>query len=174
MSIRAQEISAIIRRQLEQLGDVLPEARNVGTVVEVGDGIARIYGLSDAMSGELLEFPDAIDPEQNRPVRAMALNLESENVGAIIMGPYEGIEEGARVVSTGEIASVPVGDVMVGRVVNALGQPIDGRGPINATKTRPIERIAPNVVVRKGVDTPLQTGIKAIDSMIPIGRASAS
>ncbi len=169
MSISAQEISDIIRRQLEGAAGALPQARNVGTVVEVGDGIARIYGLSDAMAGELLEFPGTKDTLGN-PVRAIALNLEEESVGAIIMGPYEQIEEGDTVQTTGEIADVPVGDALIGRVVNALGEPIDGKGPINATKRRPIERIAPNVTTRKSVDTPLQTGIKAIDSMIPIGR----
>jgi F-type H+/Na+-transporting ATPase subunit alpha len=138
------------------------EVRDVGTVLEAGDGIARVSGLTDVRSQELVQFPNG--------VMGIAFNLERDNVGVIIMGEYAGIEEGAQVRTTGRIASVPVGDAMVGRVVNALGEPIDGKGPIKTSKYRPIERIAPGVVQRKDVDTPVQTGIKAIDAMIPIGR----
>jgi F-type H+-transporting ATPase subunit alpha len=136
---------------------------NVGTVVEVGDGIARVYGLSQVMASELVEFT-------KNGVLGLAFNLEEDSVGVIIMGEYTEIEEGDEVRATGRIASVPVGEALVGRVVNALGQPIDGKGPIQTDKTRPIERIAPGVILRQDVDTALQTGIKAIDSMIPIGR----
>jgi F-type H+/Na+-transporting ATPase subunit alpha len=161
MAVRADEISSILRQQIEGFEEAVT-AINVGTVVEVGDGIARIHGLSGAMSNELLEFPGG--------VMGMALNLEEESVGAVILGPYTQIKEGDQVKSTGRIVEVPVGKDLVGRVVNALGQPIDGKGPIGATKTRPAERIAPGVVFREPVDTPVQTGIKAIDAMIPIGR----
>ncbi|MCL5957925.1 MAG: F0F1 ATP synthase subunit alpha [Chloroflexi bacterium] len=161
MVVRAEEISSIIKQQIERFEQPV-ESVNVGTVVEVGDGIARVYGLSGAMASELLEFPNG--------VMGMALNLEEETVGVIILGPYTQIQEGDVVKSTGRIAQVPVGEALVGRVVNALGQPIDGRGPIVTEKFRPIERIAPRVITRKSVDTALQTGIKAIDSMIPIGR----
>jgi F-type H+-transporting ATPase subunit alpha len=136
---------------------------NVGTVVEVGDGIARVYGLSQVMASELVEFT-------KNGTLGLAFNLEEDSVGVIIMGEYTDIEEGDEVRSTGNIASVPVGDALVGRVVNALGQPIDGKGPITSSKSRPIERIAPGVIRRQDVDTPLATGIKAIDAMIPIGR----
>jgi F-type H+-transporting ATPase subunit alpha len=135
---------------------------DVGTVVEVGDGIARIAGLQNAMSQELVEFPDG--------TLGIALNLDEDTIGAIVMGDDTGIQEGDLVRSTGRISSVPVGDALIGRVVNAVGQPIDGKGPIETDKYRNVERIAPNVVVRKSVDTPVQTGIKAIDAMIPIGR----
>ena len=134
----------------------------VGTVVEVGDGIARIHGLSGVQANELVTFPNG--------VTGMALNLEEDSVGAIILGGFTDIKEGDEVRSTGRIAEVPVGDALIGRVVNSLGEATDGRGPINTDKTRPVERVAPNVVLRKSVDTPVQTGIKAIDSMIPIGR----
>jgi F-type H+/Na+-transporting ATPase subunit alpha len=161
MSVRSDEISSILREQIERFQEVVTSV-NVGTVVEVGDGIARIHGLSGAMSSELLEFPDG--------VMGLALNLEEENVGAVVLGPFDQIKEGDQVKATGRIVEVPVGMELVGRVVNALGQPIDGKGPINATRTRPVERVAPGVVLREPVDTPVQTGIKAIDSMIPIGR----
>ena len=134
----------------------------VGTVIQVGDGIARVYGLDNAMSGELLEFENG--------VYGMAQNLEEDNVGVVILGSDEGIKEGSSVKLTGRVAEVPVGDALIGRVVNALGQPIDEKGPINTTKARPIERVAPGVITRKSVDVPLQTGIKAIDAMVPIGR----
>jgi F-type H+-transporting ATPase subunit alpha len=166
MALRAEEISQIIREEIQNFGQPV-RAVNVGTVVEVGDGIARVYGLSGAMSSELLEF----ETEGGGSVMGMALNLEEESVGAVILGQYTGIEEGNTVRTTGRIVEVPVGDALLGRVVNALGQPIDGKGDLPADmKTRQIERIAPGVVARQNVDTPLQTGIKAIDSMIPIGR----
>jgi len=161
MAVRATEIASIIKQQIEQFGTAVT-AVDVGVVVEAGDGIARIHGLSGAMASELLEFPNGI--------MGMTLNLEEESVGAVILGDYQPIKEGDEVRATGRIAEVPVGDELIGRVVNALGQPMDGRGPIKTTKTRPVERVAPNVVTRKSVDTPVQTGIKAVDSMIPIGR----
>ena len=161
MSVRATEISDILRSQIETFGQQLT-VTNVGTVVEVGDGIATVYGLSQVQASELVEFESG--------VRGLALNLNEDSVGIVIMGDYTGIEEGQTVRSTGEIASVPVGDALIGRVVNALGEPIDGKGPIVTDKTRVIERIAPGVIERKNVDTPLQTGIKSVDAMIPIGR----
>src|SRR3954465_6688547 len=166
MALRAEEISSIIRSEIEQFGQPVRTV-NVGTVVEVGDGIARVYGLAGAMASELLEFQTA----RGGSVMGMALNLEEESVGCVILGPYTDIEEGATVRTTGRIVEVPVGDALLGRVVNGIGEPIDGKGPLPANlKTRPVERIAPGVVLRQNVDTPLQTGIKAIDSMIPIGR----
>jgi F-type H+-transporting ATPase subunit alpha len=161
MAVRPEEIASIIRQQIEQFGGAIT-AVDVGTVVEAGDGIARVHGLRGAMYNELLEFPNNI--------MGMALNLEEETVGAIILGDYEGIKEGDEVRSTGRIAEVPVGDGLIGRVVDPLGQPLDGKGPLKADKTRPVERIAPNVVMRQGVNTPVHTGIKAVDAMIPIGR----
>lgn len=161
MAVRADEISSILRQQIEGFEETVT-AVNVGTVVEVGDGIARIHGLSGAMASELLEFHSG--------VMGLALNLEEESVGAVILGPFTDIQEGQQVRSTGRLVEVPVGRELVGRVVNGLGQPIDGKGPIATTKTRPVERIAPGVVFREPVDTPVQTGIKAIDAMIPIGR----
>ncbi|MBO8157979.1 F0F1 ATP synthase subunit alpha [Thermosyntropha sp.] len=161
MSIRPEEISAILKQQIERYQSEV-EVSNVGSVIYVGDGIARIYGLQGAMAGELLEFPGG--------TYGMVLNLEEDNVGAVLLGNYEHIKEGDIVKATGRIMEVPVGKAMLGRVVNALGQPIDGKGPINATAYRPIERIAPGVVTRAPVDTPMQTGLKAIDSMVPIGR----
>jgi F-type H+/Na+-transporting ATPase subunit alpha len=162
MAVRSSdEISAILRQQIEGFDETV-RATNVGTVTEVGDGIARIWGLSNVMASELLEFPNGS--------MGLALNLEEDSVGAIIMGPYEDIKEGAEVRSTGRVVEVPVGDALIGRVVDALGQPMDGRGPIVTTHTRPVERIAPGVIFRQSVDTPVQTGIKSLDSMIPIGR----
>lgn len=161
MAIRAEEISSIIRQQIERFGEPI-SAVDVGTVIAVGDGIARIYGLAGAMASELLEFP--------KGVYGLALNLEEETVGAIILGDDREIKEGDIVRTTGRIVEVPVGEELIGRVVNALGQPVDDKGPINASKHRPVERIAPNVVTRMPVSTPVQTGIKAIDAMIPIGR----
>jgi len=161
MTVRADEISAIIRQQIERFGAPVQMA-DVGTVVSAGDGIARVHGLAGAMMGELLEFPGG--------VMGMALNLEEESVGAIIMGDYRRIKEGDEVRTTGRVMEVPVGDALIGRVVNPLGQAIDGRGPVAATATRAVERIAPRVIERQSVNTPVQTGIKAIDSMIPIGR----
>jgi F-type H+-transporting ATPase subunit alpha len=161
MAIRSDEIISIIKASIESF-DATAETRNVGTVVEVGDGIAQIYGLEDALSSELLEFPGS--------VFGMALNLEEETVGAVILGNATAIKEGDVVKTTGRVVEVPVGPELLGRVVDPLGRPLDDKGPINATKSRPAERIAPGVIVRKGVDTPVQTGIKAIDALIPIGR----
>ena len=162
MVVRATEIGDILKQQIAGFEQQMT-VTNVGTVVEVGDGIARIYGLSQVMSSELVEFT-------KNGTLGLAFNLEEDSVGVIIMGEYTDIEEGDEVRTTGRISSVPVGDALVGRVVNALGQPIDGKGPIQTEKTRPVERIAPGVILRQDVDTALQTGIKAIDSMIPIGR----
>ncbi len=161
VQIKAEEISELIRRQLQGY-QVAVDVAEVGTVIEVGDGIARIYGLENAMAGELLEFPHEI--------YGIVLNLEEDNVGAVLMGEDTHIKEGDLVKRTGRIAQVPVGEALIGRVVNALGQPIDGKGPIHAREFKPIERYAPGVVDRLPVKEPLQTGIKAIDSMIPIGR----
>jgi len=161
VAIRADEIAAQIRQQIERFEAPVTSA-DVGTVLEVGDGIARASGLAGVMANEIVEFENG--------VHGLAFNLEADNVGIIIMGDYTEIEEGDQVRSTGRIVSVPVGEGLIGRVVNALGEPIDGKGPIQFSGYRPVERIAPNVVVRKEVDTPVQTGIKAIDAMIPIGR----
>jgi len=161
MAVRPEEIASILKQQIEQFGARIT-AVDVGTVVSAGDGIARIHGLSNCMAAELVEFPNG--------AMGLALNLEEETVGVMILGEFADIKEGDEVRSTGRIVEVPVGDALVGRVVDALGRPLDGKGPINTTKTRPVERIAPNVVLRKSVDTPVQTGIKAIDSIIPIGR----
>jgi F-type H+-transporting ATPase subunit alpha len=161
MAVRPEEIASILKQQIEQFGARVT-AVDVGTVVEAGDGIARIHGLSNCMASELVEFPNG--------TMGLALNLEEETVGVMILGEFADIKEGDEVRSTGRIVEVPVGDALVGRVVDPLGRPLDGKGPINTTKTRPVERIAPNVVLRKSVDTPVQTGIKAIDSIIPIGR----
>ncbi len=162
MAIRATEIGDIIRQQIEGFEE-RATVTNVGTVVSVGDGIANVYGLSQVMASELVHFPKA-------DVVGLAFNLEEDVVGVIVLGEYYNIEEGDEVRSTGEIASVPVGDALIGRVINAVGEPIDGKGPIATDKRRPIERIAPGVIARQNVDTALQTGIKAIDAMIPIGR----
>jgi F-type H+-transporting ATPase subunit alpha len=156
-----KQITADIQKQIDAYQPIL-ELRDVGTVIEAGDGIARVRGLADVRSQELVQFANG--------VMGIAFNLDQDNVGVIVMGEYSGIEEGMLVNSTGRIASVPVGDGMVGRVVNALGEPIDGKGPIKSNSFRPIERIAPGVIERKDVDTPVQTGLKAIDSMIPLGR----
>ncbi|MGK7931349.1 MAG: F0F1 ATP synthase subunit alpha [Microcystaceae cyanobacterium] len=161
INIRPDEISSIIRSQIEGY-DQKVEVSNVGTVLQVGDGIARIYGLDTAMAGELLEFEDG--------TIGIAQNLEEDNVGAVLMGDGFGIQEGSSVTSTGKIAQVPVGEALVGRVVNALGQPIDGKGDINTTETRLIESPAPGIIARKSVCEPMQTGITAIDAMIPVGR----
>jgi F-type H+/Na+-transporting ATPase subunit alpha len=162
VAVRGEEISRILQQEIAGFEDAVT-AQNVGTVVEVGDGIARIWGLSNAMASELLEFPKS-------NVRGLALNLEEETVGAIILGPYTDIAEGDEVVSTNRIIEVPVGDAQIGRVLDALAQPIDGKGPVATTATRPVERVAPGVILRQPVNTPVQTGIKALDSMIPIGR----
>ncbi|PWU18099.1 MAG: F0F1 ATP synthase subunit alpha, partial [Candidatus Rokuibacteriota bacterium] len=159
--IKAEEISEIIKRQLQGY-EAEVDLQEAGRVIEVGDGIARIYGLEKALAGELLEFPGG--------VYGLVLNLEADNVGAVLLGSDTQIKEGDRVTRTKRIAQVPVGEAMVGRVVNALGQPVDGKGPIAANEFRPIERYAPGVVDRRSVKEPLQTGLKAIDAMIPIGR----
>jgi F-type H+-transporting ATPase subunit alpha len=161
MAIRSDEITSIIKSAIDSF-DSGVETRNVGTVVEVGDGIANIYGLAGALASEMLEFPNG--------VMGMALNLEEETVGAVILGDASAIKEGDTVKTTGRVVEVPVGSELLGRVIDPLGRPLDDKGPITATKTRPVERIAPGVVVRKSVDTPVQTGIKAIDALIPIGR----
>ncbi|KEF43052.1 MAG: ATP F0F1 synthase subunit alpha [Cyanobium sp. CACIAM 14] len=161
VSIRPDEISAILKQQIADY-DKSVSVSNVGTVLQVGDGIARIYGLENVMAGELVLFEDGTE--------GLALNLEDDNVGAVLMGEGLGIQEGSSVKATGRIAAVPVGDAMLGRVVNALGQPIDGKGAIPTTETRLIESMAPGIIQRKSVHEPMQTGITAIDAMIPIGR----
>ncbi len=161
MATRGQDIVSVIKQQIEQFGAAVTMV-DVGSVIEVGDGIARIHGLASAKYNELLEFPNE--------VMGIALNLEEDSVAAIILGDYTDIKEGDEVRCTGRVADVPVGEALIGRVVDPLGRPMDGKGTLKTDKTRPIERVAPNVTVRKPVDTPVQTGIKAIDSMIPLGR----
>ncbi len=161
MNLRPEEISSVIKDQIKRYAVSL-DVSDVGTVIQVADGIARVHGLENAMQGELLEFPGE--------VYGMVMNLEEDNVGVVLLGSAKNINEGDTVKTTGRVVEVPVGDVMLGRVVNSLGQPIDGKGPIQASKFRKIERVASGVITRKSVDTPLQTGIKAIDAMIPIGR----
>ena len=161
MNLRPEEISSIIRQQIERY-DSDVDTVEVGTVIQVGDGIARVYGLEKAMAGELLEFPGKI--------YGMAMNLEEDNIGCVILGPFTGIKEGDQVKRTGRIVEVPVGEALIGRVVNALGQPIDGKGEIVTDKYRPIENRASGVIARKSVHEPLQTGLKSIDAMVPIGR----
>ena len=161
MNLRPEEISSVIKEQIKQYSTKL-ETSDIGTVIQVADGIARIHGLEKAMQGELLEFPGE--------VYGMVLNLEEDNVGAVLLGDRKNINEGDIVKTTGRVVEVPVGDQRTGRVVNSLGQPIDNKGPIETDKYRPIERVASGVISRKSVDTPIQTGIKAIDAMVPIGR----
>ncbi len=161
MNLRPEEISSVIKDQIKRYANEL-EVSEVGTVIQVADGIARVHGLENAMQGELLEFPGEI--------YGMVLNLEEDNVGAVLLGNGKNINEGDLVKTTGRVVEVPVGDAMLGRVVNSLGQPIDGKGPIQTDKFRQIERVASGVITRKSVNVPLQTGIKAIDSMVPIGR----
>jgi len=161
MNLRPEEISSIIKQQIENY-ETSVDIVDVGTVIQVGDGIARVYGLEKAMAGELLEFPDN--------VYGMALNLEEDNIGCVILGAFRGIKEGDQVKRTGRIVEVPVGEALIGRVVNALGQPIDAKGEIVTNKFRPIESQASGVVARKSVHEPLQTGLKSIDAMVPIGR----
>ncbi len=161
MNLRPEEISSVIKDQIKRYASTL-DVSDVGTVIQVADGIARVHGLENAMQGELLEFPGE--------VYGMVLNLEEDNVGVVLLGSARNINEGDTVRTTGRVVEVPVGDAMTGRVVNALGQPIDGKGPVQTTKYRKIERVASGVITRKSVDTPLQTGIKAIDAMIPVGR----
>ena len=161
MNLRPEEISSVIKEQIKQYSTKL-ETSDIGTVIQVADGIARIHGLEKAMQGELLEFPGE--------VYGMVLNLEEDNVGAVLLGDRKNINEGDIVKTTGRVVEVPVGDQLTGRVVNSLGQPIDNKGPIETDKYRPIERVASGVISRKSVDTPIKTGIKAIDAMVPIGR----
>ena len=161
MNLRPEEISSVIKEQIERYSSQL-DVSDVGTVIQVADGIARVHGLENAMQGELLQFPG--------DVYGMVLNLEEDNVGVVLLGSASNIEEGDIVKTTGRVVEVPVGDALLGRVVNSLGQPIDGKGPIQTDKFRKIERVASGVITRKSVDTPLQTGIRAIDSMVPIGR----
>ena len=161
MNLRPEEISSVIKEQIERYSSQL-DVSDVGTVIQVADGIARVHGLENAMQGELLQFPG--------DVYGMVLNLEEDNVGVVLLGSASNIEEGDIVKTTGRVVEVPVGDALLGRVVNSLGQPVDGKGPIQTDKFRKIERVASGVITRKSVDTPLQTGIKAIDSMVPIGR----
>ena len=161
MNLNPSEISELIKAKIANL-DVGSEVRTQGTVVSVTDGICRVHGLADVMQGEMLEFPGN--------TFGLALNLERDSVGAVILGNYEHISEGDIVKSTGRILSVPVGRELIGRVVNALGEPVDGKGPINAKETDVIEKVAPGVISRKSVSQPVQTGIKAIDAMVPVGR----
>ena len=161
MAVRGQDIASIIRRQIEQFGSAV-ESVAVGTVIQTGDGIATVDGLTGVRYGELVEFDTG--------AVGMALNLEEETVGVVILGAADGIKEGTEVRTTGRIAQVPVGEALIGRVVDPLGIPLDGKGPINTTRTRPIERVAPDVSTRMAVNTPVQTGIKAVDAMIPVGR----
>ena len=166
MAVRGQDITSVIKRQIEEFGGTTSMI-DIGVVVEVGDGIAHIDGLASAKFGEFLEFPRA---DGGEPIVGMALNLSEDIVGAAILGEATEIKEGDRVQATGRLAEVPVGNALLGRVVDGLGRPIDGKGQIRTSQTQPVERLAPNVVTRKPVDTPVQTGIKAIDSMIPLGR----
>src|SRR5258706_4133243 len=159
--IRADEIARVLREEIENYEGVV-NVTETGSVISVGDGIARVHGLEKVMAGELIEFPDGVS--------GIALNLEEDQVGAVLLGEFTNIKEGAEVRRTGRIMSVPVGKAMIGRVVDALGQPIDGKGPIDTNEFNAIERLAPGVVDRQPVKQPMQTGIKAIDSMIPIGR----
>src|SRR5512140_2851684 len=161
MQLNPSEISELIKNKIQNLASS-SEVRTQGTVVSVTDGICRIHGLADVMQGEMLEFPQS--------TFGLALNLERDSVGAVVLGAYEHISEGDSVKCTGRILEVPVGEALIGRVVNALGLPIDGKGPIASRETSPIEKIAPGVIWRKSVSQPVQTGLKAIDSMVPIGR----
>lgn len=161
VNLRPEEISSVIKEQIKKYAAKL-ETTDVGTVIQVADGVARIHGLEKAMQGELLEFPGE--------VYGMVMNLEEDNVGAVLLGDQKNISEGDTVKTTGRVVEVPVGDALTGRVVNALGQPIDGKGPVETDKSRPVERVAHGVIARQPVDTPVQTGIKAVDSMVPIGR----
>ena len=161
MNIKPEEITSIIKQEIQKYEKKI-ETVDSGTIINIGDGIARVYGLNECMAGELLEFPNN--------VKGMALNLEQDNVGCVLLGSEKGIKEGDIVKRTGEVVDVPVGEALIGRVVNSLGQPIDGKGPIATTEVRPIELIAPGVITRQSVKQPLQTGLKAIDTMIPIGR----
>ena len=169
MAVGADQIEQIIRQQIERYGPSTTTT-NVGTVIDVGDGIAHVYGLQDVLFNELVEFQGVNDPATGQPILGIASNLGEDSVGVVVLGPFEEISEGMQVQSTGRIVQVPVGDTLLGRVVDPLGRPIDGKGPIHTDASRPVERLAPGVVVRSPVDTPVQTGIKAIDAMTPIGR----
>ena len=162
-SIRPDEISSIIRSKIEQYETSI-EITDIGTVIEVGDGITRIYGLRSAMASELIEFQDGYG------TLGLVLNLEEDNVGAVILGEYKNIKEGMTVRTTGKIASVPVGDKLMGRIINSIGLPIDGKGPIECDKSRSIEKVAPGIISRQPISQPLQTGITSIDALTPIGR----
>ena len=161
MSLKASEISDLIKERIQRF-ESAAEARNVGTVIAVTDGIIRIHGLADVQYGEMLEFPG--------DTFGMALNLEQDSVGAVVLGDYKHISEGDTVKTTGRILEVPVGEALIGRVVDSLGRPIDGKGPIATTETAPIEKVAPGVITRQSVAEPVQTGLKSIDAMVPIGR----
>ncbi|HFD11867.1 MAG TPA: F0F1 ATP synthase subunit alpha, partial [Crenotrichaceae bacterium] len=161
MQLSASEISNLIKKRIENF-EAITEARTEGTVVSVTDGIIRIHGLADVMQGEMIEFPG--------DTYGMALNLERDSVGAVVLGSYQHISEGDTVKCTGRILEVPVGEALLGRVVDALGNPIDGKGPIDAIGTSPIEKVAPGVISRQSVDQPVQTGLKSVDAMIPVGR----
>ncbi|HSC09089.1 MAG TPA: F0F1 ATP synthase subunit alpha, partial [Steroidobacteraceae bacterium] len=161
MAIKASEISDLIKSRIEKFQSVT-DARNVGTVITVTDGICRLHGLADARYGEMLEFPGN--------TFGLALNLEQDSVGSVVLGEYKHITEGATVKTTGRIVEVPVGPELLGRVVDSLGNPLDGKGPVNTSASAPVERVAPGVTYRKSVSQPVQTGYKAIDSMVPIGR----
>ncbi|MEO8457085.1 MAG: F0F1 ATP synthase subunit alpha, partial [Chloroflexota bacterium] len=169
MAVRPDEIASIIKQQIEQFGGAVT-AVDVGSVVESGDGIARIYGLRNCQYSELLEFRTKDQSGGQHTVMGLALNLEEDTVGAIILGDYTEIKEGDEVRSTGRIIQVPVGDGLIGRVVDPLGQPLDGKGPVPSTKSLPVEKIAPGVAERQAVNQSLHTGVKAIDAMVPIGR----
>lgn len=169
MAVGADQIERIIREQIKNFGNTAV-ATDVGTVIDVGDGIAHVYGLQGALFNELIEFQGIVDEATNEPVMGIASNLTEDSVGVVILGPFEEITEGTQVRSTGRVVEVPAGDALIGRVVDPLGRPLDGKGPVNATARRPIERLAPGVVVRSPVDVPVQTGIKAIDTMTAIGR----
>ncbi|MCI0883845.1 MAG: F0F1 ATP synthase subunit alpha, partial [Chloroflexi bacterium] len=169
MAVRPEEIASIIKQQIEQFGGELT-AVDVGSVVSAGDGIAQIYGLRNAVYNELLEFRTQDASGTAKTVMGLALNLEEDTVGAIVLGDHINIKEGDEVRSTGRIIEVPVGDALIGRVVDPLGQPLDGKGPVPSDKLRPVERIAPGVAMRESVGESLHTGVKAIDAMVPIGR----
>jgi len=169
MAVGADQIEQIIRQQIERFGETTT-ATNVGTVIDVGDGIAHVYGLQGALFNEIIEFQGVTDEVTGEPVLGIASNLSEDTVGVVVLGPFENITEGTEVRSTGRVVQVPVGDALLGRVVDAVGRPMDGKGPVNTDKARPIERLAPGVVVRSPVKVPVQTGIKAIDAMTPIGR----
>ena len=166
-TMRPDEISSIIKSKIQNYQTTL-EVSNVGTVIEVGDGIARLYGLKNAMSSELIEFNDG------HGTIGMVLNLEEDHVGAVIFGEFKFIKEGMTAKTTGRIASVPVGDALIGRIVNPLGEPVDGKGAIATDKYSPVERVAPGIVSRKSVHQPLQTGLTSIDALTPIGRGQGS